>query len=294
MDCSFEHEGVHIVPVHYYSPLPDFREMTDAVLERKLPLPGIDLNHARQEEWRQTLAKYSPEFMKTIVTPSTEAEREALEKEFRYYLGGTFAITPADALQYYAAIRFFKPKNIVEVGAGGTSRIALQAVTDLSKEGVKTKYNVIEPYINQLHTKGLLQAGKKFDFKIIEQPVQDVSLDVFTGLGAGDILLIDSSHRIFPGSDVQTLYLNVLPRLAPGVVVLIHDILLPYEYGIGWYRTTRFLANEAYILQALLVENPKFEIISFPMEIQKENQDLWKLAVGENAGPTGFAVIQRK
>jgi hypothetical protein len=56
----------------------------------------------------------------------------------------------------------------------------------------------------------------------------------FPPLGAGDILFIDSSHQLRPGSDVEFLLGEVLPRLPAGVRVHFHDIFLPDDYPGHW------------------------------------------------------------
>ena len=57
---------------------------------------------------------------------------------------------------------------------------------------------------------------------------------VFEALAPGDILFIDSSHIAMPGTDVDRLFLDVLPRLAGGTLVHIHDITLPDAYPKIW------------------------------------------------------------
>ena len=66
---------------------------------------------------------------------------------------------------------------------------------------------------------------------------------MFETLAAGDILFIDSSHIAMPGTDVDRLFLDVLPRLASGTLVHIHDITLPDAYpesGTGAAITSSF------------------------------------------------------
>ena len=53
-------------------------------------------------------------------------------------------------------------------------------------------------------------------------------------LGSGDILFIDGSHLAMPGTDVDYLCTQVLPVLAPGVVIHVHDIFLPNGYPQAW------------------------------------------------------------
>ena len=94
---------------------------------------------------------------------------------------------------------------------------------------------------------------------VIRQPAEDVDPDYFNDLRAGDILFIDSSHRSFTNSDVTALYLDVLPRLPPGVVIHLHDVFLPYDYPEEW--GDRFY-NEQYLLAcSLLAKQPSFEIL---------------------------------
>ena len=58
--------------------------------------------------------------------------------------------------------------------------------------------------------------------------------DVTGDLGAGDILFVDSSHVLMPGSDVDCILNHLLPRLPAGVVVHFHDIFLPDAYPAAW------------------------------------------------------------
>jgi hypothetical protein len=76
-------------------------------------------------------------------------------------------------------------------------------------------------------------------------------------------LFIDSSHIAKVGSEVNYLYLEVLPRLRPGVFIHIHDIPFPYptpEPEAWIFREHQFW-NEAALVQALLCGNPLFEVV---------------------------------
>src|SRR2546426_5974338 len=63
--------------------------------------------------------------------------------------------------------------------------------------------------------------------RILEMPVQHVPLSVFAALEAGDILFVDSTHVVRTGSDVCFELFEVLPCLARGVLVHIHDMFWP-------------------------------------------------------------------
>ena len=96
---------------------------------------------------------------------------------------------------------------------------------------------------------------------MLRKKVEDVGLELFGDLGENDVLFIDSSHVIRPGGDVLFEYLELLPRLRPGVIVHIHDIFSPRDYPQQWLVDWVRLWNEQYLLEALLSENPHWKII---------------------------------
>ena len=96
---------------------------------------------------------------------------------------------------------------------------------------------------------------------LIQRRVQDIPLSEFKKLQKNDILFIDSSHVLKIGSDVQYKYLEILPRLNKGVLIHIHDILLPAEYHKEWILKHQLFWNEQYILQAFLTFNNNYKIL---------------------------------
>jgi hypothetical protein len=64
------------------------------------------------------------------------------------------------------------------------------------------------------------------------------------------------------GSDVVRLLFEVLPALAPGVVIHVHDIFWPFEYPSTWLDEGRAW-NETYALRAFLQYNRCFSILLF-------------------------------
>ena len=126
-----------------------------------------------------------------------------------------------DAAAAYAMVRATRPRRIVEVGSGHSTRFLARAVAD---GGLDTRITAIDPE-PRASLEGL-------DIEWLEKRVQRVA--AFPALGAGDILFIDSSHQLKPGSDVEFLLKAVLPLLPPGVRVHFHDIFLPDEYPEHW------------------------------------------------------------
>ena len=128
-----------------------------------------------------------------------------------------------DAAALYAIVRATRPARVVEVGSGHSTRFLARAVAD---EGPATRVTAIDP-----EPRASLM-GLSLEWKM--QPVQAVDPQLFASLEPGDILFIDSSHQLKPGSDVEFLLGEALPRLASGVRVHFHDIFLPDDYPAAW------------------------------------------------------------
>lgn len=96
--------------------------------------------------------------------------------------------------------------------------------------------------------------------ELLPEPVQGVDMDRFEALEAGDLCFIDSSHAVKPGSDVNHLILEVLPRLRAGVIVHFHDIYLPYDYPRDVLRTL-YHWQETALLRAFLIGNAGVDIL---------------------------------
>ena len=108
----------------------------------------------------------------------------------------------------------------------------------------------------------LLRAGDTMRATLIEKRVQEVPLDLFAALGENDVLFIDSSHVSKIGSDVNRLFFEVLPVLAPGVLVHIHDVEGNLDYPRDWLESGRAW-NEQYLLRAFLMNNTAYRMELF-------------------------------
>ena len=110
---------------------------------------------------------------------------------------------------------------------------------------------------------------------ILRKKLEDVELSFFDQLQASDILFIDSSHMIRPQGDVLIEYLQILPRLASGVVVHVHDIFTPRDYPMHFYNQPRFW-NEQYLLEAFLSNNSAWEVLLAANMLKHEHYDLMR------------------
>ena len=135
--------------------------------------------------------------------------------------------------------------GVVEVGAGHSTKLASRAI----RENGAGRILCIDPHAPQWL--GALEG----EIEVVAKPVQETPDSVFLGLEPSDILFIDGSHISKTGSDVNHLFLRILPRLPRGVVVHIHDICLPFEYPKAWSEDVLCYWNEQYVLAALLANS---------------------------------------
>jgi hypothetical protein len=208
-------------------------------------LPGIDLDLEAQLELFARIGK--------VATRQPWSDEPA--GAWRYGFDNPY-FGPGESLVLLGMLAEVSPSRIVEVGAGW-STAAILDVNDLLFAG-RVPLTTIEPYPSALTAR--LRAGD--NVKVIERAVQEVGLEPFLALEAGDILFIDSSHVVKFGSDVHFLLGEVLPRLAPGVYVHFHDVMHPFEYPLEWIRQGRNW-NEAYFLRSFLAFNSAFTIELF-------------------------------
>jgi hypothetical protein len=148
-----------------------------------------------------------------------------------------------DIVMLYTLLRHYQPRLYAEVGSGNSTMVARKAIRE---GGLTTKILSIDPYpradIDTLANEVLRQPLEAADIRTLPDR-----------LHTGDILFIDNSHRCLPNSDVTVVFLELLPRLKPGVIVQIHDVYLPYDYP--QFMCDRFY-SEQYLLAAIVQANP--------------------------------------
>lgn len=239
--AALEKIGLVVYSRHYYTP---FITRADLVhpLDSERDLPGLDLDAAAQRAFLDRLTGLD-EFDRFF--EASPAERPGFLASNGY--------GPGDADLYYAILRTVRPQRIVEIGSGQSTRVALAAVARNTAEDAPCAITCIEPY----HQPWLETSG----VAVIRERVELCEPDLFLSLQAGDILFIDSSHVIRPQGDLLFEYLRILPRLAAGVYVHIHDVFTPFDYPEEWILDRGMLWNEQYIMEALLSMNNDYRIL---------------------------------
>lgn len=148
-----------------------------------------------------------------------------------------------DAISLYGLIRSRAPSSYVEIGSGFSTMFAARAIRD---GGVDTSITSVDPEPRR--------GVDALCHRAIRLPLEEVDVAVFDNVQSGDVIFMDGSHRVFMNSDATVFFLDVLPRLADGVVVGVHDIFLPSDYPPEWASS---FYSEQYLLAAyLLAETP--------------------------------------
>lgn len=235
--------GIQLVYGSYDSPVPTLDALPEEAFDRPSVMAGIDFDVGRQLDFlERELVKYCREFR----PPLTGARA----RRHRYHLrNGTYESVDAELL--YAMVRRFAPSRIVELGSGYSTLIIREALERCHDGDASGRLHTYDPYRSD---------AIPSDWPVTPIRAQDLPTDVVSDLRAGDILFVDTSHTVKLGGDVNTIVLELLPILAPGVIVHFHDIFLPYPYSRQHLLDAHFW-SEQYLLQAFLSGNHDWEVL---------------------------------
>lgn len=236
--------GFHVLPVHYYASEPDIHKLagTQELWARPSTMPGVDIDVDGQlKRLEETCLPFQSEYAGNA--HFLAAAREGFGPGYGY----------VEAQALHAVLRRFKPGKVVEIGGGVSTYCSYQS---LRQNGTAWEITCIEPHPSR---RLRLLAESESRVRLVDRPVQAVSMDEFVRLSENDVLFVDSSHVVKAGSDVNHIVLEILPRLRPGVLVHFHDIYFPYDYQRDVLQT--FLHNnETSLLRAFLIFNKRFKI----------------------------------
>lgn len=237
--------GINFLPAHFYSCVPDLDDL------------------ARRTDWRKPRSMYG------IVHRDIDAQLELLGEwlaPHREHLGRHFVHAEAivgggddggygeiEAEILFAFIAANKPGRIIQIGCGVSTAVMVMAA---EAGGYKPEIVCVEPYPSPY----LKQAEGKGAIRLVAQPAQLVDYRQLAALEAGDFLFIDSTHAVKPGSEVNYLIHEVLPRLCNGVWVHFHDIYFPYDYTRDALGNDLFFPQESTLLYAFLAGNERYRL----------------------------------
>lgn len=249
--------GLHPLLVHFYQPIPNYETVPLEYFRQKQKFPGFTISPELITRTLRSLSQFSHE----CSWPEHKQDRVP------YYAQNPF-FGYSSACLLHSIIRSAKTKKIVEVGSGFSTLISQEA---LSKNWPAGDWHLtcIEPYPKAM-VRDLVRQHPSH-ITLLTQKAQEADLNIYTSLEANDILFIDSSHVSGLNSDVNFLFLQILPRLKHGVLVHIHDIYIPYEYPKEhFWGNHKLFWNEQYMLQAFLTNNKEVSIILPAFYTQKD------------------------
>lgn len=236
---------IGILPIrdHYYEPLFHPRHLRYP-LSQKRNLSGINWDEEGQ------LGVLSQMNFAHEINAGQEPSNDT---EFSF---GNNSYEEGDADFWYNIIRLRKPKRIIEIGSGHSTKIARLAIEKNKEENkdYHCEHICIEPYE--------MPWLEKLNIDIVRKKVEEIDVTFFQTLTANDILFVDSSHIIRPQGDVLYVFLEILPVLNTGVIVHVHDIFTPNDYPADWFFRYGLLWNEQYLLEAFLTHNQQWKVLA--------------------------------
>lgn len=201
-----------------------------------LPYPALEPLFAAAEpvmrDALEAMDEFAPELRKIGAAPGDPSWRAMFP--------------PLDAAIAYTMVRTLKPRRIVEVGSGTSTGFMARAITD---GNLSTDVVCIDPKPRK--------DISHLPVRHIPHILEDADISLFEDFRNNDILFIDSSHIAMPGTDVDRIFLDVLPRLKSGSVVHFHDVFLPERYPKAW----DLRGYNEQILVGALIQGNKYEIM---------------------------------
>ena len=146
---------------------------------------------------------------------------------------------PLDGAILYSMVSYLKPRLYLEIGSGISTLFVARSKRDWDLE---TRVESVDP-VPRAECDAVCDAIWRKGFESVE-------MQTFDRLGPGDMVLFDGTHRSFMNSDVTVFFLDLIPRLKPGVVIGIHDVSLPWDYLPA---SRSFYWNEQYLLASYLL-----------------------------------------
>jgi hypothetical protein len=246
-----KHRGVETVfPAgHFFSPIVNPDEVREYVEKRRrmhhTQIPGIVIDV--EEMWH--FWNLHERLFRAAVFPKGKGP-----DRFHY---DDSPFPQGDAITLYAMLGAYRPRKVIEIGSGFSTACMLDSADRLGLDGMEI--TCIEPYPSRL--KSFLRPHDYERVRIIESPLQSVPVERVVDLSRNDILFIDSTHVLKTGSDVHYELFEILPALAAGVLVHVHDCHYPFEYPQKFIFERNYSWNEIYALRAFLMYNDRFKII---------------------------------
>ena len=267
--------GIFPLREHYYEPQFNFDDLKSD-LNKKRVLPGVNLEVHKQLRFLKKL-NYQNELINLNLNKGSP--------KFNFKINNNF-FEAGDAEIYYQMIRYFKPRNILEIGSGHSTLISLEAINKNKIENkIKTNLICIEPFENLW-----LQNLK---IKIYKKKIEEIDTSKIINLKRNDILFVDSSHIIRPQGDVLKIFLEILQQLASGVIIHVNDIFTPRNYPSSWLKIENRFFNEQYLFESIINNTNRYSILCSLSALKHDKYNQLKKVcpyLKKNSEPSSFYI----
>lgn len=237
--------GLNLLPEHFYSGVPNLADLERRQDWRRprtmhgIARREIDEQLALLDEWLRPHAAFLQD---------RSVHREAFAGG-----GADGGYGEIEAEVLFGFVATARPGKVIQVGCGVSTAIVLGAA---ERTGYRPQVVCLEPYPSDY----LKERAREGRVRLVDRPAQTIDFDTIADLDSGDLLFIDSTHAVKPGSEVNYLIHEVLPRLRPGVWVHFHDIYFPYDYARDTLDGDLLFPQESALLYAFLVGNERLRI----------------------------------
>ena len=235
--------GVDLLPRHFYSAVPDIRELQRSTHWRA-PRSMVGVQGTDTASQLAFVASCcTPEIVERLRRNDVHAHAVAENGDMGY--------GPTEADFLYAVIR--PPPDASRAGRRGC--LDRNHATRRAGWWLPDRSGLRGPLSDGVSAPRALREATPSDRR--EGP--GGRLSQLTDVGENGMLFLDSTHTVKVGSEVNRIVLEVLPRLARGTLVHFHDICFPYDYSPEVLRSTLFW-TESTLLHAFLAGNGRYTL----------------------------------
>ena len=242
--------GVDILPRHFYSEIPNIRELEKTNWWRQ----KYNVEALGFESLNQQIANFNSIFNNKPIV-SKKIHHEAVINN------GAEGYGQIESAILYHFIKKVMPIKIVQVGCGVTTSVILNALNGFNAEII-----CVEPYPGPYLTR-MNECG---NIQLIKNKIQNIE-NISAILNECDLFFVDSTHTLGPAGEVSRIILEYLPMLKCGAFAHFHDIYFPFDYQSGILNANIFFQHESVLLQAFLSFNSKFQLFFSSSMIFHEN-----------------------
>jgi hypothetical protein len=160
--------GLNVIPVNFYSNTPSISETFNPYEYNEAEPPYLHCGIFDRDALRADLVelvRYGVDF-----TPAQTGDKDSSRSYF--WKNGQF--TGSDAMAYYAYVRRLRPRNIVEIGSGFSSLIALQALA----RNTVGRLHCIEPFPRPF----IAALGAEGALELQVRPAQEVTAECLNAM----------------------------------------------------------------------------------------------------------------